>query len=102
MSTPKPGETSRDQSFTFAQRIDKPVEENYDPYEQGLLGSMLEIMDVFSGKRRVIYEISFDGEMLAGAIFAQQAKRYFPNSRRTRCSPSRFLCKLTLASCLVK
>jgi len=37
-------------------RIDKPVPENYNPYEQGFLGSRLEIMNVFNGKRKVVYE----------------------------------------------
>ncbi len=37
-------------------RIDKPIPENYDPYEKGFLGSRLETMNVFDGKRKVIYK----------------------------------------------
>jgi TolB protein len=37
-------------------RIDQPVAESYNPYEQGFLGSRLETMNVFDGKRKVIYE----------------------------------------------
>ena len=37
-------------------RIDKPVPDNYDPGKQGYLGSRLETMDVFTGKRLVIFE----------------------------------------------
>jgi TolB protein len=37
-------------------RIDKPVADNYDPGKEGYLGSRLETMDVFTGKRLVIYE----------------------------------------------
>jgi TolB protein len=37
-------------------RIDKPVEEGYNPYAQGFLGSRLETMNVFNGKRKVIHE----------------------------------------------
>jgi len=36
-------------------RIDKPVSGDYNPYEQGFLGSRLEIINVFDGKRKVIY-----------------------------------------------
>jgi len=38
-------------------RIDQPVPDDYNAYRQGfILGSRLEIMNVFEGKRRVIYE----------------------------------------------
>ena len=37
-------------------RIDKPVPDNYDAYRQGFIGSRLEVMDVWSGHRKVIYE----------------------------------------------
>jgi len=37
-------------------RIDKPVSENYDPGKSGYLGCRLETMNVFDGKRKVIYE----------------------------------------------
>jgi Tol biopolymer transport system component len=36
-------------------RLDKPVPEDYNAYQQGYLSSRLEIMDVFSAKRKVIY-----------------------------------------------
>jgi TolB protein len=40
-------------------RIDQPVPDNYNPYRQGfILGSRLEIMNVFDGKRKVIHEES--------------------------------------------
>ncbi|HVZ57806.1 MAG TPA: hypothetical protein VG870_14200 [Chitinophagaceae bacterium] len=37
-------------------RIDRPVPENYDAGRLGELGSRLEILDVFAGTRRVIYQ----------------------------------------------
>lgn len=37
-------------------RIDRPVAENYDAGKEGYLGSRLETMDVFNGKRLVIHE----------------------------------------------
>ncbi len=37
-------------------RISKPVSGDYDPWKQGFLGCRLETMDVFTGRRKVIYE----------------------------------------------
>ncbi len=37
-------------------RIDMPVAENYNPYQSGWIGCRLETMNVFDGKRTVIYE----------------------------------------------
>jgi len=37
-------------------RIDKPVPDNYQPAKEGYPGCRLEIMNVFEGKRKVIYE----------------------------------------------
>ncbi len=37
-------------------RIDQPVADNYNPGEEGWLGCRLETMDVFSGKRKVIFK----------------------------------------------
>jgi TolB protein len=37
-------------------RIDRPVGDNYNPGREGYLGCRLETMDVFNGKRMVIYE----------------------------------------------
>ena len=37
-------------------RIDQPVEDAYDPYEEGWIGCRMETMNVFNGKRKVIYE----------------------------------------------
>jgi TolB protein len=37
-------------------RIDKPVSDNYDPDKSGYLGCRLETMNVFDGKRKVIFE----------------------------------------------
>ncbi len=38
-------------------RIDQPVADNYNAYREGfILGSRLELMNVFDGKRKVIYE----------------------------------------------
>jgi Tol biopolymer transport system component len=39
-------------------RIDKPVPEGYNVYEQGFKGARLETMTVVDGKRKVIYESS--------------------------------------------
>ena len=37
-------------------RIDRPVDDNYNPGEQGYIGCRLETMNVFDGKRKVIFE----------------------------------------------
>ena len=37
-------------------RIDKPVADDYDPYKSGSSGCRLETMNVFDGKRKVIFE----------------------------------------------
>lgn len=37
-------------------RIDKPVSDNYNPGKEGYLGCRLETMNVFDGKRMIIYE----------------------------------------------
>ncbi len=37
-------------------RIDQPVAEGYNPYESGFIGSRLETMNVFTGKRKVVYQ----------------------------------------------
>jgi len=37
-------------------RIDKPVGDNYDPDKEGYPGSRLETLNVFDGKRMIIYE----------------------------------------------
>ena len=37
-------------------RIDKPVGDNYDPDKEGYPGSRLETINVFDGKRMIIYE----------------------------------------------
>jgi TolB protein len=37
-------------------RIDKPVPDSYNPGKEGYLGCRLEIMNVFDGTRKVIYE----------------------------------------------
>jgi TolB protein len=37
-------------------RIDRPVADNYDPGREGYLGCRLETMNVFNGRRTVIYE----------------------------------------------
>lgn len=37
-------------------RVDKPLPEDYNPYESGFVGSRLETMNVFDGTRKAIYE----------------------------------------------
>ena len=39
-------------------RMDRPVADNYDGYHDGILPSHLETMNVFDGKRKVIYQDS--------------------------------------------
>ncbi|AVR45138.1 hypothetical protein C7S20_07560 [Christiangramia fulva] len=53
--------TSHDENATakaeaWNVRIDKPVPETYDPNEQGWIGCRLEIMDIDTQKRKVIYK----------------------------------------------
>lgn len=51
-------------------RIDRPAPEAYNPYQSGFLGSRLETMNVFNGKRRVIHE----------ALDGLEAPNWLPNS----------------------
>lgn len=44
-----------EQAHVWNVRIDRPVAEDYNPYQQGWLGCRLETMNVFDGKRKVIY-----------------------------------------------
>lgn len=37
-------------------RIDKPVADTYNPYQQGFIGCRMEVLNVFDGKRKVIHE----------------------------------------------
>ena len=37
-------------------RIDQPVADDYNPYSAGFIGCRMETMNVFDGKRKVIYE----------------------------------------------
>ena len=37
-------------------RVDRPVADNYNPYQEGFLGSRLEIINVFDGMRKTIHE----------------------------------------------
>lgn len=37
-------------------RIDQPVADDYNPYQSGFIGCRMETMNVFDGKRKVIYE----------------------------------------------
>ncbi len=37
-------------------RIEKTVPDNYNGYRDGILGSKLEIMNVFDGKRKIVYQ----------------------------------------------
>lgn len=46
----------REEAKVWNVRIDRPVGNEYDPYEEGFLGCRMETMDVFSGHRKVIYE----------------------------------------------
>ncbi|MDZ7608373.1 MAG: hypothetical protein U5K79_22940 [Cyclobacteriaceae bacterium] len=36
--------------------FDQPVAEGYDPYKSGFVGCRMEVMNVFDGTRKVIYE----------------------------------------------
>ena len=37
-------------------RIDQPVAEDYNPYDSGFIGCRMETMNIFNGKRKVIYK----------------------------------------------
>jgi TolB protein len=37
-------------------RLDRPVNDDHNPYDEGFLGCRLETMNVFNGKRRIVYE----------------------------------------------
>jgi TolB protein len=45
-----------EESKAWNVRIDQPVAEDYNPYESGFIGCRLETMNVFDGRRKVIYE----------------------------------------------
>jgi len=45
-----------EQAQAWNVRIDRPVADNYNPGREGWLGCRLETMNVFDGKRKVIYE----------------------------------------------
>ena len=49
-------ETVVEEAMVWNVRIDKPVPDNYNGGRQGYLGSRLEIIHVFDGKRKVIHE----------------------------------------------
>ncbi len=45
------------EKVTFSNvRINKPVPADYDPWDKGFLGCSLEVMNVFTGDRKVIYK----------------------------------------------
>ncbi len=46
----------REEARIWNVRIDKPVSDDYNPYESGFIGCRMETMNVFDGKRKVIYE----------------------------------------------
>lgn len=45
-----------EQARAWNVRLDRPVADNYNPGREGWLGCRLETMNVFDGKRKVIYE----------------------------------------------
>lgn len=49
-------ENVTEEAIVWNVRIDKPVAETYNPYNQGFLGSRLEVMNVLDGKRKIILE----------------------------------------------
>ncbi len=53
-------------------RIDKPVPESYNPDKEGWIGCRMEILDVFSGERKVIHE--------SGGRF--EAPNWMPDGKR--------------------
>jgi TolB protein len=48
----------QEEGMAWNVRIEKPVPDKYDGYKDGILGSRMEIMNVFDGKRKIIYEDS--------------------------------------------
>ncbi|MCU0356535.1 MAG: DUF5050 domain-containing protein [Cyclobacteriaceae bacterium] len=49
-------DTAVEEAKAWNVRIDRPVPDGYNPYSSGFLGSRLEIINVFDGKRKVIHE----------------------------------------------
>lgn len=49
-------ENNIEQARVWNVRIDRPVGYDYNPNEEGYVGCRMETMNVFSGKRKVIYE----------------------------------------------
>lgn len=45
-----------EQAKVWNVRIDKPVDEDYNPNEEGFIGCRMETMNVFDGKRKVVFE----------------------------------------------
>ncbi|HEY9048957.1 MAG TPA: hypothetical protein VIN08_23820, partial [Ohtaekwangia sp.] len=49
-------EQVKEEATVWNVRIDQPVAENYNPNTSGYLASRLETLDVFTGKRKIVYE----------------------------------------------
>jgi Tol biopolymer transport system component len=45
-----------EQAKAWNVRIDQPVSEDYNPYDDGFIGCRMETMNVFDGRRKVIHE----------------------------------------------
>jgi hypothetical protein len=45
-----------EQARVWNVRLDQPVAEDYNPYDSGFIGCRMETIEVFNGKRKVIYE----------------------------------------------
>ena len=53
-------------------RIDRPVADDYNPYQAGFLSSRLEVMDVFNGRRKVIHTMNPDLRHQIGCLMANK------------------------------
>jgi Tol biopolymer transport system component len=49
-------ENAIEEGLAWNVRIDKPVRDNYDSEKEGFIGSRMEILNVFDGKRKIIHE----------------------------------------------
>lgn len=80
-------ETVVEEARAWNVRIEKPVAEDYNPYQKGFIGSRLEIMNVWDGNRKIILESHGRFE----------APNWMPNSKQLLINEEGSLYKVTIS-----